>query len=102
MVRRHISDDIKEMALSMSLQGIRASEIRELTGISERSLKRLRSTYRKTGTGAAVVKGDDLDRPRMLTAMAVQVCHTSLDVHYNISFHTTFSSFVTALHASLT
>jgi hypothetical protein len=39
MVRRHISDDIKQLTLSMSLQGIPDSEIRELTGVSERSLK---------------------------------------------------------------
>ena len=49
MVRRHISDELKEMALSMSLQGLHDSDIREYTGISERSLKRFRSTYRRTG-----------------------------------------------------
>ena len=32
MVRCHISDDIKELALSISLQGITDSEIPELTG----------------------------------------------------------------------
>ena len=49
MVGRHISDEIKEMALSMSLQGISDSDIRQFTGVSERSLKRLRSRHRKTG-----------------------------------------------------
>ena len=47
MVGRIISKELKEMALSMSLQGIRDSEIHEYTGISVRSLKRLRSTYRQ-------------------------------------------------------
>ena len=40
MARHHISDELKEMALSMSLQGLHDSDIREYTGISERSLKR--------------------------------------------------------------
>ena len=39
MVRRHISDETKELALSMSLQGMPDVEIRKLTGISERSVK---------------------------------------------------------------
>ena len=30
MVHRHISDELKEMALSMSLQGLSDSDIREL------------------------------------------------------------------------
>jgi hypothetical protein len=34
MVHCHISKDLKEMALSMSLQGLGDSEIREYTGIS--------------------------------------------------------------------
>jgi transposase len=76
MVHRHISDDVKEMALSMSLQGIADSEIRELMGISERSLKRLRSSYRKAGVVS--VKPVAPGRPRTLTAMAVQVRQTSL------------------------
>ncbi len=49
MVGRYISDELKEMALSMSLQGLRDLEVHELMGISVQSLKRLRSTYRKTG-----------------------------------------------------
>ena len=71
MVRRHISDDLKEMALSMSLQGLSDSEIREYTGISEQSLKRLRSTYR--AIGAVSRKPLDSGRPRVLTAIEVKV-----------------------------
>ena len=58
------------MALSMSLQGLRDSEIQEYTGISVRSLKRLRSTYRQSGEVARerVVNG----RPRCLTSMQKQ------------------------------
>ncbi|KAH9023528.1 hypothetical protein EDB83DRAFT_1984866 [Lactarius deliciosus] len=43
MVRRHISDELKEMALFMFLQGLTDPEVRDFTGISKRSLKRLRS-----------------------------------------------------------
>ena len=76
MVRRHISDDLKEMALSMSLQGLSDSDIHEYTGISERSLKRLQSTYRATG----VVSRKPLDAgcPRVLTAIEVKVRHNTL------------------------
>jgi len=51
MVCCYISDKLKEMALSMSLQGLHDSDIREYTGISEWSLKRFRSTYRQPIAG---------------------------------------------------
>src|SRR6266404_1731783 len=71
MVHRHISNDLKEMALAMSLQGLPDSEVRELTGISERSLKRLRRTYRDKGK---VSNGPSNEgRPRILSAMEVKV-----------------------------
>lgn len=70
MVGRHISDELKEMALAMSLQGLPDSEVHELTGISVRSLKRLRSTHRRTGgvSRKPLVPG----RPRNLTSMQRQ------------------------------
>ena len=71
MVRRHISNETKELALSMSLQGMCDLEIRELTGISERSVKRLRRTYRNTGT--VTHKPVAPGRPRTLTSMEVKV-----------------------------
>ena len=39
MVCRYISDELKEMALSMSFQGLPDSEVYKLMGISIRSLK---------------------------------------------------------------
>ncbi len=39
MVRRHISDELKEVALFMSLWGFPDSEVRDLTGISARFLR---------------------------------------------------------------
>ncbi len=71
MVRRLISKDLKESALALSLRGMRDWEIRESTGISERSLRRLRSTYR--ATGAVLDEVVPSGRPRMLTSMEVKV-----------------------------
>ena len=76
MVHRHIFNDLKEMALSMSLQGLSDSAIREYTGISEQSLKHLRSTYRAIGTISR--KAIDAGRPCVLTAQEVKVCRSVL------------------------
>ncbi len=72
MVRRHISDELKEMALSMSLQGLHDLDIREFTGISERSLKQFRSTYCRTEN---VIPPPLIDRgrPHILSAIQVKV-----------------------------
>jgi transposase len=72
MVGRHISDELKEMALSMSFQGLRDFEIREFTGISVRSIKRLKSTHRQIGE--VLRKPIAPGRPRTLTPMHRQVC----------------------------
>lgn len=71
MVYRHISDELKEMALSMSLQGLSDHDIRDFTGISERSLKRVRSTFRDTGQVSRVPLATG--RNRMLTPMEAKV-----------------------------
>ena len=70
MARRRIPNETKELALSMSLQGISDLEIRELTGISERSVKRLRRIYRNSGSAAqkSVAPG----RPRTLSSVEVE------------------------------
>lgn len=69
MVGRRISDELKQMALSISLQGLPDSEVCELTGISIRSIKRLRSTHRRTGEVSC--KPVAAGRPRNLTSMQV-------------------------------
>src|SRR6266404_996667 len=76
MVHRHISNDLKETALSMSLQGLPDSEIRELTRISEHSLKRLRKTYRETGKTSCGPFTEG--RPCILSSMEVKVRHKFL------------------------
>ena len=73
VVRRHISDEIKEMAIAMSLQGICDAEVSGFTGISPRSLKQLRSTHRRIFTVSC--KPIDPGRPRtVLTSVDVNVC----------------------------
>ena len=72
MVRRY-SDDLKELALSMSLQGLRDSEIHQFTGISIRLLKRFRSTLHQTG-GMSAPPPIDNGRPRLLDAIQLKVC----------------------------
>ena len=76
MVRRHITNESKELALSMSLQGICDMEIRNLTGISERLVKRLRHTY--CNSGAVLCKPVASGRPRLLSSMEVKVSHTGI------------------------
>jgi transposase len=70
MVGRRISDEVRQMALSMSLQGIPDSEVHEYTGISVRSIKRLRSAHRRAGE--VLCKSLVHGRPRSLTSMQSQ------------------------------
>ena len=73
MVCHHIPNNLKEMALSMSLQGLQDSEIQEYTGISVQSIKQLWRTHHKTGTVSC--KPLIVGRQRILTAMEVKVCY---------------------------
>ena len=70
MVRWHISADLKEAALTMSLRGVPDSKIREYTGISGRSLSRFRSALRRVEAPVP----QPLGRPRVLSAIEVKVC----------------------------
>ena len=84
MVRHHISDELKEVALLMSLRGYPDLEICGLTGISEQSLRRLRSTHRNTGAVSHTSPG----RFRMLTAMEAKVRRT-IKPSLELDFHLT-------------
>ena len=77
MVGRYISDELKQMALSMSLQGVPDSDVHKYTGISVRSIKRLRSTHRRTGevSNKPIAPG----RPRDLTSMQTQFLSDCVD-----------------------
>ncbi|KAI0755317.1 hypothetical protein C8Q80DRAFT_1055452, partial [Daedaleopsis nitida] len=49
-MRRHISKEVKDLALCMSLlHGLSNKHVARYTGISIRALTRLRRTYRQTG-----------------------------------------------------
>jgi hypothetical protein len=98
MVRRHISGEVKKLALSMYFQGLNDREVRGLTGISERSLKRLRNTFRNTGGVLRVSPG----RFRMLTAMEVKVRGTLLSIVSFSNLCTAISLFVIVSRASQT
>jgi transposase-like protein len=74
MGRRTIPNDVKETALCMSLQGMTDSDIRQITGVSERSLKRFRSTHRKNSAVSA--KPPAGVEARLLTAMDVKARQT--------------------------
>jgi transposase len=75
----------------MSLNGMSDAEIRKVTGISERSLKRLRSVYRKTG-GVVPPPPLETGRPRTLTAIHVKVRYDTqrLDPRLPISLCTQY------------
>jgi hypothetical protein len=70
MVHHHISDELKQIALSMSFHGLSDVEIREITGISEQSLMCLRSTFHETGAVSRMPPGWF----RVLTAIETKVC----------------------------
>ena len=53
MVRWHISVEVKELALSLSLQGLSDSEIHEYTGISICTIQRVQSLHCRTGNVTA-------------------------------------------------
>ncbi len=69
---RWYSNDLKELALSMSLQGLHDSEIHQFTGISVRLLKRFCSTLHQTG-GISAPPPIDNGQPRLLTAVQLKV-----------------------------
>ncbi len=83
MVRRRISDDLKEVALSLSLHGLPDLEVCEYTGLSEPSLKRLRKIYRELGKVSHSLPNEG--RPRMLTAMEVKVRHRFLEAGHSLT-----------------
>ena len=72
MVCWHISVEVKELALSLSLQGLSDSEIHEYTGISKQTIQRVRSLHRRTGNVAAPPPLN-IGRPRTLASTQILV-----------------------------
>jgi len=75
-MRRHIPKERKEVALEMSLLNVKDRTIRRYTGISERSMRYLRKTFRETGevTRTPVCGG----RPRILDSLDANVSYCLL------------------------
>jgi hypothetical protein len=67
-----ISNDVKEVALSMSCQGLSDSMIHQYTRISKRSMVRLQDAYRNYTFPASLLVG--FGQPRMLNGIQVKVC----------------------------
>ena len=70
MVRWHISTDLKETALTMSLWGVSDSKICEYTGISGQSL----SWFHNEQCRIEALVPQPLGQPRVLSAIEVKVC----------------------------
>ena len=71
-MRRHITQELKDIALHMSLnEKVSDRNIRRYTGISERAMKRLRKTFRETGE--TVRKPAFPGRPHILDGLDAHV-----------------------------
>ena len=76
-MRRHFTKERKEIGLHMSLEeDIRDKHIRRLTGISERSMQRIRKNDREIGevVRIPVCQG----RPRLLDSLETNVSHACM------------------------
>jgi transposase len=71
MGRRHISREIKEAALSMTRRGLPDADIEEHLGISARTMRRLRETFRITGNVVRIPVCPG--RPRLLDGLDARV-----------------------------
>ena len=71
-MRRHISRDIKRLVLRLAtVRGYKYKKIREISGVSERTTKRICALYRQTGD---VVKKRTIDGgPRLLNGFHISV-----------------------------
>lgn len=72
-MRRHISKEIKDLVVRMSLEhGLSDKNISTWLGLSERTVRRLRQTYRETGDTVRVPIQSG--RPRILDGSQANVC----------------------------
>ena len=67
----HIPRERKEVALQMSVLGLQDRTIRRYTGVSERSMRYLRKTFRETGEVVRVPLCTG--RPRILDSLDTTV-----------------------------
>ena len=75
---QRISDDLKELVISMSLQGLSASQIHEYMGMSVHSIRRFCSTFHRTGS---VASPPSITVGWLCTLTAIQV---KVSIHYPV------------------
>jgi hypothetical protein len=76
-MRRHITKERKEIALHMSLEeNVCDKDIRRLTGISERSMQRIRMNNREIGEVVRIPVCEG--RPRLLDSLETNVSYASM------------------------
>ncbi|KIJ15200.1 hypothetical protein PAXINDRAFT_77660 [Paxillus involutus ATCC 200175] len=86
--RRHISDEVKNVIVTMSTQAeipLTRKEIRALTGVAESTQRRINALYRRTGQVSAppAVNG----RSRTLNAMDVSFLEGLMERRPDITFN---------------
>jgi hypothetical protein len=81
---RYIPKEHKQIALQMSLLNMKDQMIRHYTGISERSMRYIRKTYRETGevVRTPVCAG----RPRILDSLDANVSYCLFSVLLTCDF----------------
>ena len=88
--RHHISQEIKEVALKMSQEGLTDEQIEQVLGIGGRTMRRLRAMFLATGgvVGISVCHG----RPRALDGLDARVrLFASLFLNYHTNDSHSFS-----------
>ena len=96
--RHHISQEIKEVALKMSQEGLSDKQIEQVLGISGRTMRRLRAMHLKTGGVVRIPACQG--RPRALDGLDARVGLFPLFLHCNTNHFPSFSK--TAYSASPT
>ena len=71
---RYISEEQKRLVLIMYLRGTHPKDIKVTTGISIRTIQRLKKSWLLTGQ--VVKKTLEPGRPRTLTSLEVEVCQS--------------------------
>ena len=77
--RRHIASEVKEQLVLMSHRYL-VTEIAAMTGVSERTIRRVRRL--KWTTGEVVKRADQVGRPRKLNSLDMAVRKESISHAY--------------------
>jgi len=72
MTYHYIPEEQKWLVLTMSLRGMKVNDIKEATGMGQRTIARIRSNWKSTG--GVVRKSLENGWPRELSSLEVTVC----------------------------